>query len=982
MANSTLSNSTDLDDPNISHSNSCYNFDVDTFNNNIQFSYPIFFMNYNIRSFNSNFNEFSIFLNDLPTLPDIFTLTETWFMGNISETIDGYHGYHCNRNPETSGNGGGVSVFIKKSLKCKIHLESYENLPEIEFIHIKLNLNPLNKYNILAIYRPPNGVLMNNFFEKIESILDKISPRESIILAGDLNINGLHNNNTTNNFIDIMTSYSLSSHITLPTRLNSTGQNGTQIDHIWSNIDRVPVSGVFNSIFTTDHFPNFIIFPSTLEKSNVKITFRDHSETCLGNLIDEITPFASTFSASTGHMDFNEKFNFFLEKVTDCYKKCCPLRSKILSSGKIVKPWIDNSLRNKIKRKHYLFKRYDIGAIPFETYNKFKLQTEKDIKVAERNYFQRKFENCRGDARNTWKLTNKLLNNCSKTSHNNLSIFDNDVIIHDEKKLCELMNSYFNNVGLNLAQGIQSTNTDPRAYLPQSNQNSFFFFETDTYEICSLVSKFTNKKTSVEKLPIHVLKVIIPLLAPTLAQLFNESMATGTFPETLKMGCVIPLYKSGSRSVRNNYRPITTLSVFSKIFEKLVHKRMISFIKKFKLIPENQFGFQENKCTADAILEFLDNGYESLNKSKHLLTIYLDFSKAFDTISIPILLKKLEHYGFRNQINSWLKSYLTNRKQYVKINNTTSNTLVTKMGVPQGSTLGPLLFILYISDMKQALSNMKVLHFADDSTLYLEIDKSSNYTTHINRDLESLNEWLLANKLFLNVDKTKYMIIHNRGRPPDLNLNIGGALINRCNDHKFLGVHIDEQLNFKKHVDSLKSKISRNLGLMRKIKFIVPSSVLRNVYFAFINSHYTYAITTYGFSNSIQLSKLKKIIDKSLKLTLDMDNFSLETCKRNKMLNFELALEFFSLIKIHKILYTQIHPYFSNRLNNYQINHTINTRNNTQAHLTLPHMNYSKCQNAFIYKASQAWNKLPLSLRDQTNTRKFKNKLKNHLLNC
>ena len=209
-----------------------------------------------------------------------------------------------------------------------------------------------------------------------------------------------------------------------------------------------------------------------------------------------------------------------------------------------------------------------------------------------------------------------------------------------KKKLCELMNSYFNNVGLNLARGIQSTNTDPRAYLPQSNQNSFLFFKTDAYEICSLVSKFTNKKTSVEKLPIHVLKVIIPLLAPTLAQLFNESMATGTFPETLKMGCVIPLYKSGSRSVRNNYRPITTLSVFSKIFEKLVHKRMISFIKKFKLIPENQFGFQENKCTADAILEFLDNGYESLNKSKHLLTIYLDFSKAFDTISIPILLKK------------------------------------------------------------------------------------------------------------------------------------------------------------------------------------------------------------------------------------------------------------------------------------------------------------------------------------------------------
>ena len=484
--------------------------------------------------------------------------------------------------------------------------------------------------------------------------------------------------------------------------------------------------------------------------------------------------------------------------MTDCYKKCCPLRSKILSGGKIAKPWINNSICNKIKRKHYLFKRYKIGAISFQTYNMFKLQTEKDIKVAKRNYFHTKFAKYRGDSKNTWKMTNKLLNNCSDKSPNQLAILDNDIMIHDEKKLCELMNSYFNEIGQNLAQGIQSSITDPFDYLPQNNSNSFFFFETDANEIETLVLKFNNKKTSVDKLPIHVLKVIIPLLAPTLAKLFNESIHTGTFPEALKTGCVIPLYKSGSRSIRSNYRPITTLSVFSKIFEKLVHKRMISFIKRYKIISDNQFGFQENKCTADAILEFLDNAYESLNNRKHLLTIFLDFSKAFDTISIDILMNKLEHYGFRNQIKSWLHSYLTNRKQIVRINNTTSNTLINKMGVPQGSTLGPLLFILYISDMKQALSKMKVLHFADDSTLYLEIDKNSSCSTHINRDLESLNNWLLANKLFLNIDKTKYMIIHNRGRPPDLNLNIGGAQVNRCTVHKFLGVCIDEQLNFKK----------------------------------------------------------------------------------------------------------------------------------------------------------------------------------------
>ena len=977
MANSITTN---LQDTNITQLNSCSNFSTDAFND-IQFSNSIFLMNYNIRSFNSNFNEFSIFLKDLQTLPDIIILTETWFMGNFSDSIDGYHGYHSNRNPDTSGNGGGVSVFIKKALLCKIYIELYENSPEIEVIHLKLNMNDSKIYHIIAVYRPPNNTLLNNYFEKIDSILEKISPRETILLAGDLNINGLCNNSTNVNLNDIMASYSLLPHILLPTRPNSTGLDGTQIDHIWSNIEQDTISGVFNSMVTkSDHFPSFVIFRLQTQKSYIRTTFRDHSETCLINLIDEISSFGSSFTTTTIHMEYNEKFNLFIKKIMDTYYKCCPLRTKTLSDSNIAKPWIDNNIRNKIKRKHYLFKRNKIGAIPFHVYNNFKLQTEKDINVAKKDYFQAKFANYRGDIKNTWKMTNKLLNKNTKSSHNDFSILDNDNIIYDEMKICELMNSYFVDVGQNLARGIQSTNADPCAYLPQWNGNSFFFYPTDFDEICSLVSKFKNKRTSVDKLPIHVLKLIIPLLAPILAQLFNESITTGTFPEALKTGCVIPLHKSGSRSIRSNYRPITTLSVFSKIFEKLVHTRMISFIKKYNILPENQFGFQKNKCTGDAILEFIDNAYESLNKSKHLLTIFLDFSKAFDTISIDILLKKLEHYGFRNHINSWMQSYLTNRKQLVKINNTTSNTLVTKMGVPQGSTLGPLLFILYISDMQQSLSNMKVLHFADDSTLYFEINKNTTCNTLINRDLESLNNWLLANKLYLNIDKTKYMIIHNRGRPPDLNLNIGGSLINRCNIHKFLGVYIDDQLNFRKHVETLNSKISRNLGVLRRIKFFVPLSVLKNIFYAFINSHYTYAITTYGFTNSLQMNKLKNLIDRSIKLILDLDQFSLETCKRNKILNFQLALEFFSLVKVQKVLCTQYHRYFSDKMNNYQIHHNVNTRNNAHGHLTLPHMNYSKCQNAFIYKASLHWNKIPLQLREITSPRKFKTQLKIHFL--
>ena len=977
----TLPNVTYSSNPNSTPLNFCSNFNITAFNQNVPKFNSLFVMNFNIRSFNSNFDDFLVFLKEMHIQPDIIILSETWFMGTNTGSINGYYGYHCTRNPDDSGNGGGVSVFVKIILSCKIYVSAIENLPELEYIHIKLNIDMADTYHIIALYRPPNGSLINRFFEKIDTILDRVPTRCKLILAGDLNINGLSANNNMSNLNDTLISYSLKSHIILPTRPSSDGINATQIDHIWSNIEQVTFSGIFNDIFITDHFPNFIIFPTKNVKGNRLKIFRDHSETCLNNLNDEMFSFTASFPMITEHMDFNTKFNFFCENIRDIYQKCCPLRQKNLSADKIDKPWIDKTICNKIKRKFYLFKRYKVGAITFQMYNDYKLQTEKDLKIAKRNYFQRKFANCKGDSKNTWKMTKKLLDN-NNQSPNNISILDDENnVTHDDVKICQLLNSYFVGVGESLSEGIQATDIDPCSFLPSSNTNSFFFLPTDSTEICSIVSKFKNKNTSVDKLPIHVIKVIIPLISPIIAQLFNESITIGIFPEVLKTGCVIPLYKSGSRSDRSNYRPITTLSVFSKIFEKLVHKRMTSFIRKFKIIHNNQFGFQENKCTADAILEFLDNAYESLNENQHLLSIYLDFSKAFDTISIDILLKKLDHYGFRNQINSWLQSYLTNRKQFVKIGNSTSQTMFTKMGVPQGSTLGPLLFILYISDMNRALSNMKILHFADDSTLYFSYNKNSDCTSIVNYDLEFLNKWLLSNKLFLNITKTKYMIIHNRGRPPELNLNIGGSNIDRCEVHKFLGIHIDDRLTFSTHTKKLNSKISRNLGMLRKIKFYAPKSVLKNIYFAFINSHFTYAITAYGFTNSSNSRKLSKLIDKSIKVTLGVERFSINICKSNKIFNFNLALEFFSLVKMHQILHSNLHEYFTNRINNYQIHHSHNTRFSSTGSLNLPHMRFSRSQKAFIFAASKYWNKLPVSLKDVTCINKFKMKVKNHLLN-
>ena len=270
-----------------------------------------------------------------------------------------------------------------------------------------------------------------------------------------------------------------------------------------------------------------------------------------------------------------------------------------------------------------------------------------------------------------------------------------------------------------------------------------------------------------------------------MTELFNESIFNGKFPDKLKTGRVIPLHKSGPTTSLKNYRPITTLSVFSKIFEKLVHHRMTSFISRYNIIKPNQFGFQKNKSTSDAILEFLENVYESFEENNFYLSIFLDFSKAFDTISHDILLDKLEYMGFRGPVHSWLSSFLSNRRQYVDVGSSSSCSLPITIGVPQGSTLGPLLFILYINDMENSLSNMNIIHFADDSTLHTKLRRNSNITTLVNNELCSINSWLQANKLFLNIDKTKYMIYYLKDKPPDNNISTSNATISRTDLHKF-----------------------------------------------------------------------------------------------------------------------------------------------------------------------------------------------------
>ena len=277
----------------------------------------------------------------------------------------------------------------------------------------------------------------------------------------------------------------------------------------------------------------------------------------------------------------------------------------------------------------------------------------------------------------------------------------------------------------------------------------------------------------------------------------NLSFYVGMFPSKLKVGKVSPLHKKDSCDNPSNYRPISILSVFSKIFEKLMHQRLYKFLESFEILYPLQFGFREKHSTSHALLSLTESIKQSIDSGKVGCGIFLDLQKAFDTVNHKIVLDKLEHYGIRGNALKWFQSYLSGRTQYVTVNGHVSDPLPISSGVPQGSVLGPLLFLIYVNDLPNVSKVMQFYLFADSTSICFDSDNLFNLQNIVNRELKKVRKWLEANRLALNIDKTNYVIFHSPTTEVDsfVIIKLDSKPISRVNSIKYFGVLIDSTLS-------------------------------------------------------------------------------------------------------------------------------------------------------------------------------------------